>query len=75
MAADQLRLYCERVERLNEEERGIKEDKKDVFAEMKSMGFCPKTVRKCIALRAKTKDDRDADDALLETYRNALGLH
>ena len=74
VAADKLRLYIERVERLEEEERGISGDKSDVYKEAKSDGFCPKTMRKIVRIRRLETHVRQEEDALLETYRQALGL-
>ena len=74
VAADQLRLFIERIERLEEEKKGIADDVKDVYAEAKSNGYDTKTMRKIVALRKLEKHARDEMDALLETYRNALGL-
>ena len=74
VAADQLRLFLERIERLEEEKKGIADDVKDVYAEAKSNGYDTKTMRKIVALRRMEKHARDEMDALLETYRNALGL-
>ncbi len=74
VAADQLRLFIERIERLEEEKKGIADDVKDVYAEAKSTGFDAKTMRKVVALRKLEKHTRDEMDALLDTYRNALGL-
>ena len=75
VAADQLRLFIERIERLEEEKKGIADDVKDVYAEAKANGYDTKTMRKVVALRKLEKHARDEADALLETYRNALGLH
>ncbi|MBU3076873.1 DUF2312 domain-containing protein [Sphingomonas quercus] len=74
VAADQLRLFIERIERLEEEKKGMSDDIKDVYLEAKSQGFDAKTMRKIVSLRKKEKHVRDEEDALLETYRNALGL-
>lgn len=74
VAADQLRLFIERIERLEEEKKGISDDIKDVYLEAKSTGFDAKTMRKIVSLRKKEKHVRDEEDALLETYRAALGL-
>lgn len=74
IAADQLRLFIERIERLEEEKRGIAADARDVYLEAKSQGFDTKTMRSIIRLRKMEKDARDETDALLETYRQALGL-
>lgn len=75
VAADQLRLFIERIERLEEEKKGFADDIKDVYAEAKSNGYDANTMRKIVRLRKMEKDKRDEEDALLETYRNALGLH
>jgi uncharacterized protein (UPF0335 family) len=74
VAADQLRLLIERVERLEEEKKGISEDIKDVYAEAKSTGFDTKIMKQIVRLRKMEKHARDEADALLDTYRAALGL-
>lgn len=75
VAADQLRLFIERIERLEEEKKGMSDDIRDVYLEAKSSGFDGKTMRTIVRLRKMEKNARDEQDALLETYRNALGLH
>jgi uncharacterized protein (UPF0335 family) len=75
ISAEQLRLLIERIERLEEEKRGISDDIKDVYGEAKSTGFDVKTMRTVIRLRKMEKHHRDEADALLETYRQALGMH
>jgi uncharacterized protein (UPF0335 family) len=74
ISAEQLRLFIERIERLEEEEKGLKEDKRDVYAEMKATGFDTKTTRRIIRLRKMEKHVRDEASALLETYASAIGL-
>ncbi|WP_419827240.1 DUF2312 domain-containing protein [Sphingomonas sp.] len=74
VAADQLRLFIERIERLEEEKKGMQDDIKDVYLEAKSGGYDPKTMRTIVRLRKMNKDDRDEADALLETYKSALGM-
>ncbi|USI71632.1 DUF2312 domain-containing protein [Sphingomonas morindae] len=74
IAADQLRLFIERVERLEEEKTGIAGDIKDVYLEAKSQGYDPKTMRQIVRLRKMEKNARDEAEALLETYKAALGL-
>ena len=73
-ADDKLRLLIERVERLEEEKRGISDDIKDVYSEAKATGYDAKIMRKIIALRKMKPDDRREADLLLETYKNALGM-
>lgn len=74
IAADQLRLLIERIERLEEEKKGIADDIKDVYGEAKSTGFDTKTIRQIVRLRRMEKHHRDEADMLLETYKAALGL-
>ena len=74
VAADQLRLFIERIERLEEEKKGIADDIKDVYAEAKSTGYDTKTMRAVVRLRKLEAHTRQEMDALLETYRSALGL-
>lgn len=74
IAADQLRLLIERIERLEEEKRGLMDDIKDVYGEAKSTGYDTKTMRTIVRLRRMEKHHRDEAEALLETYKAALGL-
>ena len=70
----QLRQYVERIERVEEEMDGIKQDRKDIYAEAKAVGFDTKTLRQIVRLRKKDKDTRDHEEAMLDTYKSALGL-
>lgn len=74
IAADQLRLLIERIERLEEEKKGIADDVKDVYGEAKSTGFDVKTIRSIVRLRKMEKHHRDEAAALIETYASALGM-
>lgn len=74
VAADQLRLFIERIERLEVEKGELADDIKDVYGEAKSNGFDAKTMRKIVALRKMETHTRNEADALLETYRAALNL-
>ncbi|ARS27640.1 DUF2312 domain-containing protein [Sphingomonas sp. KC8] len=74
VAADQLRLFIERIERLEEEKKGISDDIKDVYLEAKSQGYDAKTMRSIVRLRKLEKHARDEAEALLETYKAALGI-
>jgi uncharacterized protein (UPF0335 family) len=73
-ADDRLRLLIERVERMEEEKKGVAEDIRDVYAEAKAVGYDPKIMRKIVALRKLAPDDRREQALILETYANALGL-
>ena len=74
VAGTQLRLFIERIERMLEEKKAIADDIRDVFAEAKSTGYDTKTMRALIRLRAMEKHHRDEQEALLETYKAAIGL-
>ena len=74
IAADELRLLIERIERLEEEKKGIADDVRDVYAEAKARGYDTKTMRSIVRLRKMETHQRQEMDALLETYRAALGL-
>lgn len=73
-ADDRLRLLIERVERLEEEKRGIADDIKDVYAEAKAVGYDTKAMRQIIRLRKMKPDDRRQQQMILDTYCTALGL-
>lgn len=73
-AADQLRLFIERIERLAEEKQGIADDIKDVFAEAKADGFDVPTMKRVIALRKMETHQRQEAAELLATYLDALGM-
>lgn len=73
-ANDQLRLFVERIERLEEEKTSIADDIKCVFAEMKSQGYDVKITREVLRLRKLSKDDLAERNAILRTYGEELGL-
>lgn len=74
VAADELRLLIERMERLEEEKKGIADDIKDVMAEAKSRGYDGKAIRKILQIRKKKKEEYQEEEAILEVYLQALGM-
>lgn len=74
VAADELRLLIERIERLEEEKKGISDDIRDVYSEAKSRGYDAKIMRQIIKLRAMEAHDRAEFEAILDTYIAALGM-
>ena len=74
IAADRLKSFVERIERLEEEKRGIQEDIKEVYAEAKGTGFDTKIIRQIIRLRKMDKADRQEQEALTALYKEALGM-
>lgn len=72
--AGPLRSFIERIERLEEEKKGIADDIKDVKAEAKGTGYDGKTLNRILALRKKDKAEREEEEALLHLYMFALGM-
>jgi uncharacterized protein (UPF0335 family) len=74
VTADELRQFIERVERLEEEKRDIAEQVKEVYAEAKGRGYDTKIIRKIIGLRKREADDIAEEEAMLDMYKEALGM-
>lgn len=74
VTAEELRQIVERFERLEAEKQDIADQQKEVMAEAKAHGYCTKTLRRIIADRKKSPDDLAEEEAVLEMYRQALGL-
>jgi uncharacterized protein (UPF0335 family) len=70
----QLRLFIERIERLEEEKKGIGDDIRDTYNEAKSQGFDPKIMRQIVRLRAMQPHDRREMESMLDVYKSALGI-
>lgn len=73
-AAQDVRRIVERIERLEEEKKGIGDDIKDILAEAKGQGHDTKIIRKIISIRKMKKGEFEEQQALIETYMNALGM-
>ena len=71
---DRLRLLIERIERLEEEKKGIADDIRDVYAEAKATGYDVKIMRQIVRLRKLKPDDRSEQETILDTYKDALGM-
>ena len=74
IASQELLLGIELIERLEEEKKGITDDIKDVYSEYKGRGFDTKSMREIIKLRKLTPEVRREREALLDTYKAALGM-
>jgi len=74
VAGDRLRSFIERIERLEEEKAHLAEDIKEVYGELKGVGFDAKTVRKVVALRKLDTEKRREADELLDLYKTAVGM-
>ena len=73
VAGDRLRAFVERIERIEEDIKGLNEDKKDVYAEAKGEGFDVKILKEVIRLRKQDEDEREEHDSMLDLYLHALG--
>lgn len=73
-AAARLKSFIERIERLEEEKKGISDDIKEVYAEAKGTGFDIKVMRQIIRLRKMEADARREQEELLDLYMRALGM-
>jgi uncharacterized protein (UPF0335 family) len=73
-AKDHLKAFVERIERLEEEKKTIADDIRDVYAESKANGFDTKVLRQVVKLRKQDANERNEQQAVLETYMHALGM-
>lgn len=74
VAGEQLRTLIERIERLEADKEALTSDIRDVYTQAKAAGFSVKVVRQLVRLRKMDKDERDEQEALLEAYRQAIGM-
>ena len=74
VTADELRQFIERIERLDAEKKDIAEAQKEVMAEAKGRGYDTKVMRKLIALRKRDAQDIAEEEAVLDMYKEALGM-
>ena len=74
VTADELRQFIERAEQLASEKRDLAEQEKELFAEAKGRGYDTKVMRKVIALRKRKPGDIAEEEAVLEMYKQALGM-
>jgi len=74
IAADRLRSFIERIERLEEEKAALTSDIREVYAEAKGNGFDTKIMRQVIKLRKLDTAERQEQESLLDLYKRAIGL-
>lgn len=70
----QLLLFMERIERMEEEKKGVADDIRDTFAEAKAQGYDVKIMRQILKLRKMPINERQEMEMLIDTYKAALGL-
>ncbi len=74
IAKDRLRSFIERIERLEEEKAALTGDIREVYAEAKGVGFDARIMRQIVKLRRLDKAERQEQEALLDLYKQAVGL-
>ncbi len=74
VTADELRQFIERYERLEAEKKDIADQQKEVMAEAKGRGYDTRVMRKVIAMRKRDAQDLAEEEAVLEMYKEALGM-
>lgn len=74
IAADRLKSFVERIERLEEERGALGADVREVYSEAKGGGFDTKIIRQIIRLRKLDRAQRQEQEALLDLYKRALDL-
>ena len=74
IAADRLKSFIERIERLEEEKAAIAGDVKEVYSEAKSSGFDTKIMRQIVRLRKMEPQERNEQEQLLDVYKQAVGM-
>jgi len=73
-ARQQLRVFIERIERLEEEKAALSADIREVYLEAKGTGFDPKVLRQVVRMRKQDVSEREEQEAVLEVYLHALGM-
>ena len=74
VAADQLKAFNERIERLEEEKAALAGDLREVYSEAKGNGYDTKVMRKIVSMRRKDHAERQEEQAIMELYLQALGM-
>ena len=75
VTADELRQFIERFEQLDSEKKDVAEQQKELMAEAKGRGYDTKVLRKVVALRKRKPDEIAEEEAVLEMYKQALGMN
>ena len=75
VAAEELRQFIEQYEQLEIEKQSVAEQQKELMAEAKARGYDTKVMRKVIALRKREADDIAEEEAILDMYKEALGMN
>lgn len=74
LPADEIRSFIERYEALEAQKSDLANEMKEVMAEAKGRGYDTKALRRIIAIRKRDKDDLAEEEAILDLYKQALGM-
>ncbi len=74
LPGEEIRQFIERYESLEAQKKDLAEEMKEVMAEAKGRGYDTKVLKKIIAIRKRDKDDIAEEEAILELYKEALGM-
>lgn len=74
VAANELRQFIEQYEQIDAEKAGLSERQKEIMTEAKARGYSAKAIKQIIALRKRNRDDIAEEEAILEMYKQALGM-
>jgi len=71
---EQLLQFVERIERIENDITSLKDDEKEIYSEAKSAGYDVKALRQIIKIRKADPDKLEQEEAIVENYKNALGM-
>ena len=74
-AAEQLKAFVERIERVEESIKEAQDDRREIYGEVKSMGLDVKAVRTIVRMRKQDANERAEQETILTTYLDALGMN
>jgi uncharacterized protein (UPF0335 family) len=74
VSAEQLRLFIEKIENLEQEKSELQEQIKEVCTQAKNEGFDVGTIKQIVRMRKMKKEDLMEQQELLELYAQALGM-
>ena len=74
VTASELRAFVERFEFEDAAKKEHAEAQKEIMAEAKSRGYDTKMIRKIVALRKQDPQEISEEEAVLDMYKEALGI-
>jgi len=74
VTGEELRQFIERYEHLEAERKDLLDQQKEVLAEARNRGYDIRVVRKLMAIRRRDPQEVSEEDAILQLYKDALGM-